>query len=252
MRASPVITVEVTGYWLTLRSSGGLPQPMVHRLDWLPPNGATSVSSYMLTSVNRKAITRRGKNVMRYYAATAAPFNEMKRGLRAKGSHRLIPCRRNQYNEFNALVRQLRTSIVPPFICKSTVFATWFEGRVVDRSWGAVIGIVSPYVITSVTSEKKRFTEIFVPFMILGNTGYQILLRFFEWQFQSVKIMSAKRTVRAINVTHTVVPLFVLPPCFDEKYLLADCDTFHLEIDTCTKKKLLESIRKERFCWKFS
>lgn len=27
MRASPVITVEVTGYWLTLRSSGGLPRP---------------------------------------------------------------------------------------------------------------------------------------------------------------------------------------------------------------------------------
>lgn len=78
MRASPVITVEVTGYWLTLRSSEGLPRPMVHRLDWLPPNGATSVSSYTLTSVNRKAITRRGKNVMRYYAATAAPFNEMR------------------------------------------------------------------------------------------------------------------------------------------------------------------------------
>jgi hypothetical protein len=43
MRASPVITVEVTGYWLTLRSSGGLPRLMVHRLDWLPRNGATSV-----------------------------------------------------------------------------------------------------------------------------------------------------------------------------------------------------------------
>jgi len=114
MRASPVITVEVTGYWLTLRSSGGLPWPMVHRLDWLPHNGATSVSARELASVNREAITRRGKNVMRYYATTAVPFNEVRRGPRAKGSRRLIPCRRNQSDEFNVPVRQLRTSIVLP------------------------------------------------------------------------------------------------------------------------------------------
>lgn len=110
MRASPVITVEVTGYWLTLRSSGGLSRPMVHRLDWLPPNGATSVSARarMPASVNREAITRRGKNVMRYYAATAAPFNEVRRGPRSKEKSPAYPlCRRNQ-SEFNAPVRQLR------------------------------------------------------------------------------------------------------------------------------------------------
>lgn len=39
----------------------------------------------MLASVNREAITRRGKNVMRYYAATAVPFNEVKRAGSPKG-----------------------------------------------------------------------------------------------------------------------------------------------------------------------
>jgi len=33
-------------------------------------------------SVNREAITRRGKNVMRYYAATAVPFNKVTRERR--------------------------------------------------------------------------------------------------------------------------------------------------------------------------
>lgn len=76
-RASPVITVEVTGYWLTLLAhTGALPGSTVHPLDWLPSNMSVNMSTgwapewmwmNVLVGVNREAITSRGKNVMRYY-----------------------------------------------------------------------------------------------------------------------------------------------------------------------------------------
>jgi len=80
-------------------------------------------------SVNREAITRRGKNVMRYYAATAVPFNEA-RPERAERKEIVVDARLPvspkpipTNSEYTARVHDCaRASSF--LICKLTVFAT--------------------------------------------------------------------------------------------------------------------------------
>lgn len=95
--------------WLLVNASvaGGLTQPTAHWPDWLPPNGATSTNGtdeHVLTSVNREAITRCSKNVMRYYAVTAVPFNEVRRELSERELLVDVSCRQDQSGEFYTLL----------------------------------------------------------------------------------------------------------------------------------------------------
>lgn len=147
MRTSPVITVEVTSYWLTLRSPGFTSRPTVHRLDWLPPNGAT---------YQRKSTRERGgwacadqcksrghyelrrKNVMRYYAATAVPFNEARWENPGERETRIIglspkPIRRILYTRTYVYQRCTEHCLRPRSVCSK------LDGRRRTRSFVKVV-----------------------------------------------------------------------------------------------------------------